>query len=117
MPTVLVTQDQEEAAVVADSIAVMQAGRIIQRGPTGHIFHQPRTRFVAEFVGFDNFIPCRIVERCGERTLNDIVSGLKVEVPTLNDCSLQSMRMILAARSDCMRLRRLDRAQSSGTNL
>jgi ABC-type Fe3+/spermidine/putrescine transport system ATPase subunit len=117
MTTVLVTHDQEEASVVADSIAVMQAGRIIQRGSTGHVFHQPQTRFVAEFVGFDNFIPCRIVECRNERTLIDIGSGLKVEVPTPNDCSLQSMRTIIAARSDSMRLRRLDGAQDGGTNL
>ncbi|MBK8988961.1 MAG: ABC transporter ATP-binding protein [Chloroflexi bacterium] len=54
---VFVTHDQEEALFVGDQVAVMNGGRLEQIGPAEVIFHQPRTRFVAEFMGHSDFIP------------------------------------------------------------
>ena len=54
---VFVTHDHEEALYMGDCIAVMNQGRIEQfESPTG-IFHDPATRFVAEFFGMVDFIP------------------------------------------------------------
>jgi iron(III) transport system ATP-binding protein len=53
---VLVTHDQEEAFSLADRVAVMNAGRIEQIGAPETLFRQPRTRFVAEFLGPTNLI-------------------------------------------------------------
>jgi spermidine/putrescine transport system ATP-binding protein len=53
---VYVTHDQDEAMVMSDRIAVMNAGRIEQLGAPEEIYEQPRTRFVAEFLGSCNFI-------------------------------------------------------------
>jgi ABC-type Fe3+/spermidine/putrescine transport system ATPase subunit len=55
--TVYVTHDQEEALAVSDRIAVMHAGRIEQLGTPREIYCTPRTRFVAGFVGENNFLP------------------------------------------------------------
>lgn len=55
--TVMVTHDQEEALTTADTIAVMNAGRIEQVGTPEQIYGEPRTRFVAEFVGQANWLP------------------------------------------------------------
>ncbi len=55
---VFVTHDQEEAMTMADRIVVMNGGRIEQIGAGAEIYNSPRTRFVADFVGEANFIPC-----------------------------------------------------------
>jgi ABC-type Fe3+/spermidine/putrescine transport system ATPase subunit len=54
---VYVTHDQEEALALADRIAVMRDGRIEQVGEPREIYHRPRSRFVAEFIGESNFLP------------------------------------------------------------
>src|SRR5207248_3419253 len=49
--TLIVTHDQEEAMSLADEIIVMDRGRILQQGNAAAIYHSPRTRAVAEFIG------------------------------------------------------------------
>ena len=51
---VYVTHDREEALTLADRIAVIDAGRIVQVGPPEEIFHRPESAFVAGFMGADN---------------------------------------------------------------
>ncbi|GLU29767.1 ABC transporter ATP-binding protein [Brucella sp. NBRC 12950] len=52
--TLLVTHDQEEALSMADQVAVMNKGRILQLGTPGEIYDKPQSRFVAEFLGASN---------------------------------------------------------------
>ncbi|MDP9086192.1 MAG: ABC transporter ATP-binding protein [Pseudomonadota bacterium] len=58
----LVTHDQEEALSMSDRIAVMDSGRIVQLGTPHSFYEQPRTAFVAEFMGA-NVIPGALVGR------------------------------------------------------
>jgi iron(III) transport system ATP-binding protein len=58
--TIYVTHDQAEAMVTSDRIAVMHQGRIVQVGGPEEIFDQPRTRFVAEFIGKTNILKGRL---------------------------------------------------------
>ena len=60
--TVYVTHDQIEAMTLADRVVVMNKGRIEQIGPPQELYHQPRTRFVAGFIGSPamNLVPCRL---------------------------------------------------------
>ena len=51
MTTLVVTHDQQEAIALADRIALMNAGRIVQVGTGREIYEEPATRFVAEFIG------------------------------------------------------------------
>src|SRR5260221_6647043 len=53
---VYVTHDREEALTLADRIAVIDAGRVVQIGVPEHIFHHPSSAFVAGFMGADNVI-------------------------------------------------------------
>ena len=59
---VFVTHDQEEALFMGDVVAVMNAGRIEQLGTPEAIFHQPKTRFVADFLGNTDFIAGSVTE-------------------------------------------------------
>lgn len=56
---IFVTHDQEEALVMADRIVVMDEGHVMQIGSGAEIYGAPRSRFVAEFIGDANFLPCR----------------------------------------------------------
>ena len=51
-----VTHDQEEAMTMADTIAVMNGGRIEQLGPPSELYERPRTAFVAGFLGVSNLL-------------------------------------------------------------
>ncbi|APW98145.1 polyamine ABC transporter ATP-binding protein [Halobiforma lacisalsi AJ5] len=52
--TVFVTHNQEEALTMSDRIAVMNDGRFEQVGPPGEVYDEPKTRFVADFLGTAN---------------------------------------------------------------
>jgi iron(III) transport system ATP-binding protein len=54
--TVYVTHDQAEAMTTADLIAVMNHGRVEQLGPPEEIYSQPRSEFVARFIGGSNIL-------------------------------------------------------------
>lgn len=55
--TIFVTHDQEEALSISDRIFVMEAGQVVQSGTPQEIYKNPRTRFVASFLGTYNFLP------------------------------------------------------------
>jgi putrescine transport system ATP-binding protein len=59
---IIVTHDQQEAMTVADRIAVMDRGRLIQVAAPAEIYEQPNSRWVAEFIGDVNLIEGRVVE-------------------------------------------------------
>ena len=54
---IFVTHDQDEALFIGDTVAVMHNGRIEQADSPEVIFHEPATRFVAEFIGTVDFLP------------------------------------------------------------
>ena len=59
--TVYVTHDQEDAFLLADNIAVMNAGMLEQIGSPEEIYSSPTSLFVANFVGEANIIQAKIV--------------------------------------------------------
>jgi spermidine/putrescine transport system ATP-binding protein len=59
MTFLFVTHDQEEALAMADRIAVMREGEIVQLGTGAEIYRNPATRYVADFIGEANLIACR----------------------------------------------------------
>ncbi|MDF1595461.1 MAG: ABC transporter ATP-binding protein [Acidimicrobiia bacterium] len=58
-----VTHDQEEAMTMADTIAVMNKGKIERMGDPAEIYEDPRTAFVANFLGGSNLMPVSVVDR------------------------------------------------------
>ncbi|MGQ4275191.1 ABC transporter ATP-binding protein [Terrihabitans sp. B22-R8] len=65
MTFLIVTHDQEEAMTVADRIALMNRGRMVQVATPGEIYEQPASRYVADFIGDVNIIP-GTVEKSGD---------------------------------------------------
>ncbi|MEU8958302.1 ABC transporter ATP-binding protein [Streptomyces sp. NPDC048518] len=55
-----VTHDQEEAMTMADTVAVMNGGRVEQLGAPADLYENPRTTFVANFLGTSNFIEAEV---------------------------------------------------------
>ncbi len=72
---VYVTHDQVEAMTMADRIVVLRDGRVEQFGSPMELYHQPRTRFVASFIGQPNmnFLPAKVREASA--------SGITVTLP------------------------------------
>ncbi len=63
---IFVTHDQEEALTMADRIAVMDKGKVLQIGSPEEIYEMPTTKFVADFIGETNFINGTFVEAKGQ---------------------------------------------------
>lgn len=66
-----VTHDQEEALSIADRVAVLKDGNLMQVGAPRELYRAPVSRFVAEFIGETNFLPAKI--------LSVSAQGLEVE--------------------------------------
>ena len=102
--TIYVTHDQIEAMVLSDRVIVMYGGQIQQIGPPREVYLQPRNRFVAEFIGFSNFIKGTIVAR-DDRTYH--VSAF-ADGPVLRCHSKAHVKIgdeiILATRSNSIEL-------------
>lgn len=56
LTVVLVTHDQDEALEMSDRMVLMREGRIMQEGAPSEVFTAPANRFVAEFLGYENFL-------------------------------------------------------------
>ena len=69
---VLVTHDQEEALSIADRVAVMLDGRIVQAGPPEELYHRPASRAIADFVGDAQFLPGEATGRRALTALGEI---------------------------------------------
>jgi iron(III) transport system ATP-binding protein len=71
LTTVYVTHDQKEALSIADRMAILENGVVLQVGSPRQIYGRPHTRTVAHFIGETNFMTGRLVEANG--------NGAKVE--------------------------------------
>jgi multiple sugar transport system ATP-binding protein len=89
--TVYVTHDQIEAMTLADRVVVMNHGIIEQVGTPQQLYHNPRTRFVAGFIGSPamNFIPCRVEEANGGLSVR-LTNDLTFPVPPARAAQYQS---------------------------
>ena len=73
-----VTHDQKVALAISDTIAVMKDGTLEQIGSPEEIYDNPKTRFVADFMGATNIFPGRVIARNGEEITLETGSGLEI---------------------------------------
>ncbi|NLG07929.1 MAG: ABC transporter ATP-binding protein [Deinococcales bacterium] len=72
---IYVTHDQEEALTMADRIAVMNEGEVLQVGRADEIYERPTSRFVADFIGETNFIDGTLESKDGKLGLLRLPGG------------------------------------------
>ncbi|MET0518888.1 MAG: ABC transporter ATP-binding protein [Burkholderiaceae bacterium] len=84
-----VTHDQQEAMAIADRLAVMQGGRIVQLGTAEALYRQPAQPFVAEFLGRVNRL-ARSAEELRDGTLQ--LGALRLHCPALTACATVLLR-------------------------
>jgi ABC-type Fe3+/spermidine/putrescine transport system ATPase subunit len=96
--TIYVTHDQEEALSLSDRVAVMRDGRIQQVATPRELYERPVNRFVADFVGTNNFIP----GVCAERGAGGILveTALGVIYGRAEDGIAAGTRCVLAVRPE-----------------
>jgi ABC-type Fe3+/spermidine/putrescine transport system ATPase subunit len=106
MTTLVVTHDQVEAIGIADRIALMNRGRIVQIGTAREIYEHPATRFVADFVGHSLWFSGRFESdgiRAGRFHCDDgLVFVVERPAATASHCglSVRPEHIHLEARSD-----------------
>jgi spermidine/putrescine transport system ATP-binding protein len=76
-----VTHDQEEAMDMADTVAVMNKGRIEQMGSPEALYERPKTLFVSKFLGQSNIFVGDVSETSGD-SVSISVAGRQIKVPT-----------------------------------
>jgi putative spermidine/putrescine transport system ATP-binding protein len=115
-----VTHDREEAMVMADRIAIMEAGRIVQLGPPEAVYNRPGSPFVAAFMGADNVIGLAVRR---EESALQVAAGEHNEATTLPLAAAPGAeglhlegapdgRMVAHFRSEAARLVRAGETQS-----
>lgn len=86
---IYVTHDQEEALALADRVVIMREGEIRQIGTPWEIYKEPKTSFIAEFVGTSNFI-------VGKKKNGKVQFGrLELAVSKLNDTDSQTVYLAI----------------------
>lgn len=100
---VFVTHDQEEALTMSDRIAVINKGRIEQLGAVEEIYHQPKTTFVANFIGLANIIEGEVLGRMGNLVRLKLEGGLELEVKA-NGLPPDATRALVSIRPEKINL-------------
>lgn len=110
-----VTHDQEEAMTMADTVAVMNKGRIEQMGPPEELYELPRTAFVANFLGQSNLFTGKASGKTSTSVSID-VAGNKVTVP-LNRAAKTEGTITVGIRPEKMTLHTEKVSANSTTNV
>ncbi|MBX2809346.1 MAG: ABC transporter ATP-binding protein [Cellvibrionaceae bacterium] len=78
MSALLVTHDQMEAFAIADKVAIMKEGRILQCDTAYNIYHEPNNRYVANFIGEGDFLSGIVLD---DKRVQSALGILSVERP------------------------------------
>lgn len=77
-----VTHDQEEALSIADRVAVLKDGVLLQVGSPRELYRRPASRFVAEFIGETNFIPGTLQSQTDNECIVETPIGVLQATPS-----------------------------------
>lgn len=116
MTWVYVTHDQDEAFTLADQVGVMEGGRIVQSGSPHYIYNRPDSASIAEFVGVDNVLACKVVTTtdAGQATARFGTGDGQLRGMAHSGCAHHDMRACI--RAEDIRLVGDDQAFGSDEN-
>ncbi len=101
---VYVTHDQGEALTMSDRIAVMSAGRVEQLGTPREVYEQPRTRFVADFIGTSNLLLARADRVIDDCAVTDLGADERLVVPLRGTVVEPGRKLELTVRPEKIRI-------------
>ena len=110
-----VTHDQEEAMTMADTVAVMNKGKIEQMGAPRDLYELPQTAFVANFLGKSNLMHGDVVEDLGDAVAVN-ASGHRLVMPKSRSVA-HSGSAIVGIRPEKMRVLNLPDEYSPSANM
>jgi putrescine transport system ATP-binding protein len=100
---IIVTHDQEEAMTVADRIAVMDKGEIVQVATPSEIYERPKSRWVAGFIGDINLIEGGVVEANGAGAVIEDGGGRRFHVAEADGVAVGT-KVAIALRPEKLRI-------------
>jgi len=98
-----VTHNQEEAMTIADRIAVIADGRLVEEATPEEIYQHPKAAFTADFIGENNLLPGRVVGQQGEEVAVN-VGGSILRVPARGQDVARDAEVTVSIRSEKLRL-------------
>jgi spermidine/putrescine transport system ATP-binding protein len=112
-----VTHDQEEAMSMADTIAVMNRGKIEQAGSATDLYEHPETAFVANFLGTSNLIDAEVGAADGAMATVTTHDGAVLHAPA-NRCAEHAGTPVrIGVRPEKVRLHKAGETTPSGANV
>ena len=109
-----VTHDQSEAMTIADRIAIVAAGNLVETGAARDIYERPRRRFTAGFVGENNIFDGQVTALAGD-TARVRLGPTEVRVPLDGAEVAVGQAVGLAVRSEQMRITESPAEEASGS--
>ena len=106
LTTVYVTHDQKEALSIADRMAILESGHILQVGTPREVYKRPKRKTVANFIGETDFLPGKILNRAGDQVTVETAVGNVVGVyDDLDDSPAVGSTVTVSIRPECWELR------------
>ncbi len=108
-----VTHDQEEAMTMADQVAVMNGGRVEQLGAPADLYENPRTTFVANFLGTSNLIAAQVAAASTD-VITVTCGDVKIKIPAAR-CRAQTStgdKLLVGVRPEKVSITHADAAAS-----
>ncbi len=111
LTAVHVTHDQAEAMSISDRIAVMKKGRVVQVGTPQDLYMNPKSIFVAHFIGESNFLEGYISRADDKGAYAELRGNISVQTP--NKTTRKGERVVLAIRPELIGI---EKGQGKRTN-
>jgi iron(III) transport system ATP-binding protein len=103
LTAIYVTHDQKEALAIADRIAVMRQGRILQVGSPGEVYRRPCSREVATFLGATNLLAGTVARiDAGETVVETAIGSIRTAPPASFEAT-PGAKVWLSIRPECLR--------------
>ena len=110
-----VTHNQEEAMSVADRIAIIADGEMVEQGTPKEIYSNPKNKFTAEFIGEKNIFEGRIKDFNKTKVVVDIDND-NIEISNNNYKVKKNQKVSLSIKSESIQIKKISKTNSKVSN-